>query len=113
MSELSVSTESMKRVQLVSVSGRVDSSTAQQFDSAIQSLFDQGHYNLVLNLSEVNYMSSAGLRTLVSAMKESKRHGGKIALSSLSDRVEEVLELAGLNSLFDIYEENTAAVGSF
>lgn len=113
MSELTISTDSMKRVQLVTVSGRVDSSTAQEFDSAIQSLFDKGHHNLVLNLSEVSYMSSAGLRTLVSAMKESKRQGGKIALASLSDRVKEVLELAGLNNLFDIYEENTAAVGSF
>lgn len=113
MSELTISTESMKRVQLVTVSGRVDSSTSQQFDDAINALFNDGHQNLVLNLAGVNYMSSAGLRTLVSAMKESKKHSGKVALAALSDRVEEVLELAGLNSLFEVYADNTAAVGSF
>ena len=113
MSELNITVESMKRVELVTVVGRIDSSTAQQFDNQLKELFNANKHSLALNLAGVTYTSSAGLRSLVSAMKECKKNSGKIVLSAPSERVEEVLQLAGLNSLFEIHADDTAAVGSF
>lgn len=110
---VNISVESMKRVNLVTVSGRIDSSNAADFEGSLKELMSSGHHNLVLNLAGVTYMSSAGLRTLVSTLKECKRKSGDVRLSAPSERVAEVLSLAGLDSLFKVYEVDTAAVGSF
>ena len=110
---VNVSVESMKRVELVTVSGRIDSSNAAEFEGSLKELTETVRHNLVLNLSGVSYMSSAGLRTLVSTLKDCKKRSGDVRLAAPSERVAEVLSLAGLDSLFKVYEDNTAAVGSF
>lgn len=114
---LTINVEAMKRVTLVSVAGRVDSSNAAELDNSLKEIMDGGTYNIVLNLSEVSYMSSAGLRALVSALRECKKHRGDVRLSEPSERVAEVLDLAGLTvaeaPLFQVYADNVAAIGSF
>lgn len=113
MSDLSISVESFKRVDLVTVAGRVDSSNATQLDNQLKELLENGRYKLVLDLSGVNYLSSAGLRAMVAAVRECKKHRGDVRLANVSDRVTEVLKLAGLNVIFQAYEDKTSAVGSF
>jgi len=110
---LEISRDSLKRVELVKVSGRVDSSNAGELDSALKTTMEDGHHNLVLDLSEVNYMSSAGLRALIAALRECKKHRGDVRIANPSERVAEVLSLAGVDSLFQVYPDTTAAVGSF
>lgn len=110
---VNISVETLKRVDLVTVSGRIDSSNAAEFEGNLKELMNSGRHNLALNLAGVTYMSSAGLRTLVSTLKECKRKNGDVRLASPSERVAEVLSLAGLDSLFQVYEDDTAAVGSF
>jgi anti-anti-sigma factor len=61
----------------------------------------------------VNYISSSGLRTLVTALRASKKKGGDVRLANPSERVQEVLGLAGLDTLFESYDDVTAAVGSY
>ncbi|MFQ5436663.1 MAG: STAS domain-containing protein [Anaerolineae bacterium] len=113
MSNLSITVESMKRVDLLRVSGRVDSSNASDLDGNLKELTGNGRHNIVLELSQVDYMSSAGLRALVSANKVCQRNGGDVRIASPSERVAEVLDLAGLNELFQVFPDDTRAVGSF
>ncbi len=114
---LAISVEHLKRVTLVAVSGRIDSSNAAELDDTLKEILNDGKYNIVLNLSGISYMSSAGLRALVSALRECKKHRGDVRLSQPSERVAEVLDLAGLTvaeaPLFQVYKDDTAAVGSF
>lgn len=110
---MEISTKEMKRVNLVAVSGRVDSATAPDFDKALQSLVHAGRNQIVLDLKGVEYMSSAGLRAMVSALKATKGGGGDARLAQPSTRVREVLELAGLTSIFTVYDDLIEAVGSF
>jgi anti-sigma B factor antagonist len=114
---LSIDVNSMKRVSTVTAAGRIDSSNATELDGALKQVMNDGKYNIVVNLSGVNYMSSAGLRALVSALRECKKHRGDVRLSAPSERVAEVLDLAGLTvadaPLFQVYSDDTAAVGSF
>ena len=110
---MKIDVQSMKRVELMTVSGRIDSSNAGEFDAALKALLDRGEYQLVLNLSGVEYTSSAGLRALVSALRECKKHNGDLRLAAPSDRVMEVLNLAGLNTLFQVFDDDVSAVGSF
>ncbi|HEX6384533.1 MAG TPA: STAS domain-containing protein [Anaerolineae bacterium] len=110
---LDISRESLKRVELVQVSGRVDSSNAGELDQALKDIMNDGRHNIVLDLSGVNYMSSAGLRALIAALRESKKHRGDVRIATPSERVSEVLSLAGVDSLFQVYDSRAAAVGSF
>jgi anti-anti-sigma factor len=110
---LELNQQELKRVLLIEVTGRVDSTTADQLGKALNDAIDEGQNQLVLDLSKVEYMSSAGLRELVSALKRLQRGRGDLRLAALSERVEEVLELAGLDEIFKIYETQVEAVGSF
>ncbi|MEB2289328.1 MAG: STAS domain-containing protein [Anaerolineae bacterium] len=110
---MEISTSDMKRVQLFEVTGRVDSTNAAELGSAMDSSVDDGKTNLVLDLGGVEYMSSAGLREMVRVLKRVKRTGGDLRIANPSERVREVLELAGLDSIFEIFPTQVEAVGSF
>jgi len=116
-SDLGITVEKLKRVGLITVDGRIDSTNASELDDALKETMNEGYGNLIVNLSEVEYMSSAGLRALVSALRECKKRRGDLVISAPSDRVAEVFELAGLTTgptpLFAIFENDTAAVGNF
>ena len=65
------------------------------------------------DLARVDYMSSAGLRELVSAVKKLRKLNGDLRVASPSPRVKEVLDLAGLDSIFQMFTTPVEAVGSF
>ncbi|MFO7536636.1 MAG: STAS domain-containing protein [Chloroflexota bacterium] len=112
-SSLDIEVQTFRRADMVTVAGRVDSNTASELDQALKQVMDGGRHNLIVNLAGVNYLSSAGLRSLVAALRECKRQRGDVLLVSPSERVLEVLRLAGLDTLFTFYDDETEAVGSF
>ena len=107
-----IQVEDLKRVELVRVKGRIDSSNAAEFDRVLKEVAGRKH-NVVLEMGGVEYISSAGLRAMVALLRECKRHSGNVVLATPSQRVTEVLELAGLDTLFEAKESEAAAVGSF
>jgi anti-sigma B factor antagonist len=110
---IDINVSGMDRVTLVEVSGRVDSMNAGELGSALASEIDGGRTLIVLDLAGVDYMSSAGLRELVNSLKKAKKVTGDVRLAQPSERVREVLEMAGLDTIFQIYETQVEAVGSF
>jgi anti-sigma B factor antagonist len=103
----------MRRVTMIELSGRIDSSNAEKVGEALNEQIDAGRHQVVLDLSGVEYMSSAGLRELVSASKKVRGLGGDLRIASPSARVKEVLNLAGLNLIFQVFATQVEAVGSF
>lgn len=110
---MEINSSDMKRVRLFEVVGRIDSYNATDLGTALDAAADDGQVNLVLDLSSVEYMSSAGLREMVRVLKRVKRSGGDLRIAAPSDRVREVLELAGLDTIFEIFATQVEAVGSF
>jgi anti-sigma B factor antagonist len=110
---MNLETRELKHVSIVKVSGRVDSSTAPELEKSLQDLLDSERNRIVLDLQETDYMSSAGLRVLVAVHKATKKNGGGLCLAQPSARVKEVLDLAGLTPVFDLYADVVEAVGSF
>jgi len=110
---MEINVSEMRRVRLFEIVGRVDSSNANELGSVLDRAADDGNNNLVLDLSGVDYMSSAGLREMVRILKRVKRSGGDLRIANPSERVREVRELAGLDSIFEIYPTQVEAVGSF
>jgi anti-anti-sigma factor len=111
-SHVDIQVEDLKRVELVTVSGRIDSSNAAEFDAVLKEVAERKH-NVVLDMAGVDYISSAGLRAIVGLLRETKKHRGDVRLANPSERVIEVLSLAGLDSLFQVYDSRASAVGSF
>lgn len=110
---MELETTEYKRVTVVDVNGRIDTATAGEFDEKIMGLVEAGHKNLLLDMSGVEFLSSAGLRTLVSARKALNSSGGAIKLTRPSDRVVDTLGIAGLDVLFDTIPDREEAIASF
>lgn len=110
---IEINVTDQNQVTLVAVSGRVDSMNANQFGEALNSQIDDGNVHLVLDLSSVEYMSSAGLREIVTTLKRAKKAQGDLRLAQPSQRVREVLEMAGLDTIFRIYPTQDDALDSF
>jgi len=111
---MDISTSQFKHCDLVKVSGRVDSSTAPKFAEEIGKITTQGHFKIVIDLSEVQFLSSAGLRVLISTLKNCKRYNrGDVILAAVPANILSVFDLAGFTSIFKIYPDVLSAVGVF
>ncbi len=111
---MEIKTRQYKRVDFVEVSGRVDSSTAPRLEATLQEIMGQDRFRLVVDMHGLEYVSSAGLRVLVSALKQARRwNRGDLRLAAVPGRIREVLQLAGLDVLFHIDENPVDSVGSF
>ena len=111
---MEIAIKEFKHCNLVSVSGRVDSSTAPQFGQALDALIEKGVYKLVIDMHALEYMSSAGFRALLAAQRSCKRYNrGEVILASVPDRIREALELAGFTELFKTFSDPLEAVGNF
>jgi anti-sigma B factor antagonist len=111
---MEITTKEFKHCHLISLRGRVDSSTAPEFTKVMDSLIDKGVYKFVVDMSGLEYMSSAGFRALLGAQRSCKRYNrGEVLLASVPARIQEALELAGFTELFKSYAEPLEAVGSF
>lgn len=109
-----INAKQYKRVDLIEVSGRIDSSTAPQLDQALNAIIKEGRFRIVVDLSETDFMSSAGLRALLAALKQVRRFNrGDVRIAGLSTKVKKAFELAGLLDVFQSFANPVDAVGSF
>lgn len=89
-------------VATVEVAGLIDTRAAQEFERSIVGLCNDGVRALVVDLSKVDLITSAGIRVLVMIAQRLQRSGGGLALCALSERVQGVLDIAGLLTQFRI-----------
>ncbi|GAB4505287.1 MAG: STAS domain-containing protein [Anaerolineales bacterium] len=111
---MEISTKKFKNCDLVILKGRVDSATAPQLTETLDEITGSGRYKIVLDMSGLEYMSSAGFRALLANQRVCKRYNrGEIVLVSVPERVKDALELAGFTNLFKMFTDPLDAVGSF
>lgn len=85
-----------------SVKGRLDAITSAEFDAAMEKLLAERPHQLQLNLYELEYISSAGLRSILVLAKKLQAGGGELILTGLHGSVKEVLEISGFCSIFKV-----------
>jgi anti-sigma B factor antagonist len=111
---MEIAEREFKRCAVIEVSGRIDSATAPDLAEVLHELTEEGQYNLVLDMGDVDFISSAGLRVLIDTQKTAKRlNRGKLVLADVPEPIYEAFDLAGFVPLFDFYDEQVEAVGSF
>jgi anti-sigma B factor antagonist len=89
---------------IVSVSGRVDTLNAQDFQTRMEEVLDQGDAGIILDCSGLDYISSAGLRSILFAAKKARSLGGSLACCALHGMVKKVFDVSGLDTLIPVFD---------
>ena len=92
--------------------GRVDGTNASEFQDAMKAEINDNDRAVVLDLQDLTYISSAGLRVVLLIAKDLQRQGAKIAACSLSDPVREVFVISGFDKIIPIHDSQDSAIGA-
>jgi anti-anti-sigma factor len=95
---------------VLALSGKLDATTAKTFEDKILGVIGSGAQRVVVDLAQLEYVSSSGLRVFLVAAKRLQATNGKISLCGLQDHIRQVLDLAGFSSILSIYGSRAEAV---
>jgi len=109
----SVSVRQAQSVSLVEVTGRLTSFEAKAFRDMILGLLKQGHTDIVLNLTALEYLDSSGIGELVRNYMSVVKKGGTMKVVGLAPRVEEILKITQLYQVFPEFPDEASALESF
>jgi anti-sigma B factor antagonist len=98
---------------IITVMGSVDAITAAELSKVLTNQINEGHANLVVDLIGVEFMSSAGLRTLLGAVKEARSSGGDLRITSTNPGIDKVLKMSGFHNIAKVFPSQAEAVSSF
>jgi anti-anti-sigma factor len=86
----------------LTITGRLDAVTASEADDIIKGITQVQDIRLLFDLKPLEYISSAGLRVLLSAAKDLKRHNGKMVICALNEEIKKIFEISGFSSIIPI-----------
>lgn len=95
---------------IVEVSGRMDAVTAQEFEKSCLEWIGLGESRLLVDLKGVDYLSSAGLRSILVVGKKIKSMGGVLSFSSLTPNVDHVFSISNFGAMFTVYDSLETAL---
>jgi anti-anti-sigma factor len=96
----------------IKVTGRMDAVTAPGFEKACAEWIDRGEKDLAVDLSGLEYISSAGLRAILGTGKTLKTRGGSLIFGGMSPMVREVFEISGFAAIFPVYDSLESALAA-
>ncbi len=113
MSEFHVNRKDVSKVSVVYLKGYLDAHTAPEFEKALQELVDEERVYIVVNLSELTYISSAGLGVFMGFIENIRDKGGDIKLAEPTDKVFRVFDLLGFPVLYEIFKKENDAIKKY
>lgn len=99
---LHIELENIENRVILRIEGRIDAATVALLERKIDRLIEEKHNDLLLDFTRVDYLSSAGMRVLLSMAKKLKAKKGSFVLFSLSEDVEEIIKMAGFDKILSI-----------
>jgi anti-sigma B factor antagonist len=114
MTDVKISERQAGDVTVLDLGGRItigEGSVALR--GAIKRLIEEGKKKILLNLGKVSYVDSSGIGELVSSFTTINREGGQLKLLNLSQKIQDLMTITKLHTVFDVYEEETGALNSF
>ena len=113
MSGFDISRSDFDNVTALHLSGFLDAHTVPLFEESIQNLLKENIFNIIVNMQNLDYISSAGLGVFMGFIEEIREQGGDIKLSNLSAKVYKVFDLLGFPALFEIFDDENTAQSQF
>ncbi len=111
---MKIDTRSVNGVTILDLHGKVTiGEGTREVREKIRELLENGNKNILMNLGDVSYVDSAGIGELVSSYTTVTNQGGQFKLLNLTKKIRELLAITKLLTVFDSFDDETTAVGSF
>ncbi len=110
---MKITQRSENGVRVFVLEGRIDSEGAVQLDDTLRDAVETGGVKLVLDMTDVQYMNSAALRTLADVITKTREKGGDLKLAALQPKVRRVLQIVGFDRFSSIHDTLQAALADF
>ena len=111
---MKASTRQVDGITIVDLSGRITLGEGSVvLRDTIKDLLGKGQKKILLNLGDVSYIDSSGIGELVSAFTSVRNQGGELKLLNLTKKVHDLLQITKLYTVFDVKDDEAAAVGAF
>ncbi|MGM7724399.1 anti-sigma factor antagonist [Metabacillus sp. Hm71] len=107
---IKIDVENLDDKKMVSVAGEIDAFTAPKLREALMPHAEMPNPNLIVNLKQVSYMDSTGLGVFVGLLKVIRKNNGQLNLVELSDRLERLFSITGLDDIIDISSKSEGGV---
>ena len=110
---LSINCKFENNVSVISIEGEITFENSTQLRETIDTECEQGHYNIVIDLIGLKYMSSAGMGVLVHGIKQTRANNGDLRLINLSEKMHRVFLITQFTHHFKVYNTLEEAINSF
>lgn len=113
MKSVKINTLSDGDIQILDLDGFMDMREVPKFEQAVDALIKAGRCRIVLDLADLEYISSAGLGTIIGSIREVRRQGGDIKVGGCSAPVLDILKTFGFTQVFETFASRREAVAKF
>jgi anti-sigma B factor antagonist len=110
---MEITLKQLAEITIVSIAGPIDALTAPEMSTTLSSQIAAGQPYLVLDLGQVSFMSSAGLRVILGALKECRQAGGDLRLAAAQPGIAKILKMSGFTNILKAYPAVDEAVASY
>lgn len=110
--DLSLSTRAEGGRTVVEVSGEIDVYTAPRLREELADLVDSGQYDIIIDMTKVDFLDSTGLGVLVGGLKRVNMHDGSLSLVCTQERILKIFKITGLTKVFPIHDSVGAALAA-
>lgn len=110
---MQISVKTTNEVKVLAFEGRLDTGTSPDAQQRLTRLIEEGASRFLVNFEKLDYISSAGLRVLLSAAKQLKAIDGELRICSLNEVVREVFDISGFTTIFKVFGSESEALDGF
>jgi len=110
---MEISTIENEDIKIVTLNGSLDTNTAPDAETCLMEMINSGQLKLIVDLENLEYISSAGLRVLLASTKTMKSNGGEFHICNPNEMVTEVFEMSGFNMIFKIFNSREDAISAY
>lgn len=103
----------IENVTILSLKGRADVSSAPKLENACKKILELHEKDIIIDGTQLEFISSAGLRVLLKLAKDVKKNAGRLAVAHVNDLVRNIFEISGFVELFPIYDNVVKALSHF
>ncbi len=113
MEGLTISVSDKGDVKVITCKGFIDTTTSQELENTLSNLLQKHHYKIIIDLSDIDYISSAGWGIFVSEIKNIRKNKGDLKLVNMKPEVMEIFELLDFTNILEYYKDIDEALKKF
>lgn len=109
---MEILTKQADNCTIVEVKGRLDTTNYNNLETELNKIIEKGKHNILVDCTNLVYVSSSGLRVFLVALKTLNKLKGKFLMSNLQDNIKEIFEISGFISIFKVFPSNEEALAN-